>query len=88
MANKRDLKKGITLICESIFAECIAAALYGPETHRKTAEDCANAIIKLEGHYLSRVSHPEPGMKAKAYYRDLRVQFTKDVNELLDQINI
>jgi hypothetical protein len=87
MANKRSIKNGIHVICKSVLAECVAVALYGPEKHAKAAEDCANAVVKLEDHYLRRVSHPEPGMKPKVYYRDLRTQFTKEINELLDHLS-
>jgi hypothetical protein len=44
-------------------------------------------MVKMQMHYLSRVSHPEPGMTPKAYYKDLREKFGKQVTEILDQIN-
>ncbi len=87
MANKRTLKKGINVICESLFAEIMAVSLYGTEENKKNADNLTAAIVKMQMHYLSRVSHPEPGMKPKQYYKDLREKFGKEVTEILDQIN-
>ena len=87
MANKRTLTKGINVICETLFAEIMAVSLYGTEENKRNAEDQTAAMVKMQMHYLSRVSHPEPGMTPKAYYKDLREKFGKQVTEILDQIN-
>ena len=87
MTNKRTLKKGINVICDSLYAECIAVSLYGPEESQKNVENAFQAVMKIQRHYLSRVSHPEPGIKPKAYFKDLREKFGKEVTEILDQIN-
>ena len=87
MANKRTLKKGINVICETLFAEIMAVSLSGTEENKRNAEDQTAAMVKMQMHYLSRVSHPEPGMTPKAYYKDLREKFGKQVTEILDQIN-
>ncbi len=86
MTNKRTLKKAITLICEELFAEGVAISLYGPRP-QKEAEALLYSIVKMQDNYLKRVSHPEPGMSAKAYYKDLREKFSAQVSEILDQIN-
>ncbi|MBR5988738.1 hypothetical protein SAMN04487850_0239 [Prevotella aff. ruminicola Tc2-24] len=87
MANKRTLKKCINLICEDLFAESVAVSLYGPENDRENAEAVLSSIVKMEDHYIKRISHPEPGIPAKKYYKDLREKFSSQVNEILDQIN-
>jgi hypothetical protein len=87
MANKRSLKKQINLICEELFVDFVAASLYGNAPNESEAEAILFSIAKLQNNYISRVSHPEPGMPAKQYYRDLREQFSKQVSEILDQIN-
>ena len=87
MANKRTLKKAIQLICEDLFAECVAVSLYGPETNRDNAETLLPVIVKMQDDFINRISHPEPGINAKAYYQDLRDKFTAQANEILDQIN-
>ncbi|MBQ8713484.1 MAG: hypothetical protein IJ551_11800 [Prevotella sp.] len=87
MANKRTLKHAINSICEELFAEAVAASLYGNERNQENADALLFSILKLQGNYISRVSHTEPGMKAKDYFKDLRQKFTAEADELIDQIN-
>lgn len=88
MANKRTLKKSINDICEDLFTECVAVSLYGPESNRENAEALLFSVVKLEDHYIRRVSHPEPGISPKDYYKDLREKFNEQITEILDQINL
>jgi hypothetical protein len=85
MANKRTLKKAINLICEDLFAEGIAVALYGPRP-KSEVEALLFSIVKMQNNYISRVSHPEPGMKANAYFKDLWDKFCAEVGEIQDQL--
>ncbi len=85
MANKRSLKRSITLISEELFAECVAASLYGQNP--ESAEALIFSIIKMQDHFIRRISHPEPGIPAKVYYKDLREKFAAQVGEIIDQIN-
>ena len=87
MANKRTLKKSINGICEELFVECVAASLYGAEKQVENSEAMLANILRLQSDNLSRVSHPEPGMKANEYYKDLREKFTAQVSEVIDHIN-
>lgn len=87
MANKRTLKHAINRICEELFAECIAASIYGNETHKDNADALLFSIIKMQSDFTCRVDHPEPGMPAKTYYKDLRAKFTSQISEIVDQIN-
>ena len=85
MANRRSLKQTIALVCEDLFTECVAASLYGQN------KDSAKALIystaKMHNDFIRRVSHPEPGMPAKQYFKDLREKFVAQVSEIADQIN-
>ena len=87
MANKRSLKHIINLVCEDLFSECIAASLYGNNAHKDNAEALLFSMVKMQADFICRVSHPEPGMPAKQYYKDLREKFTAQVSELVDQID-
>ncbi len=87
MANKRSLKRGINLICEELFTECIAASLYGADAHKDNAEALLFTIIKMQSDFTRRVSHQEPGMAPKKYYQDLREKFSSQASEVIDQIN-
>ena len=87
MANKRTLKKQINLICEELFVDFVAASLYGNSPNHSEAEAVLFSIVKLRNNYISRISHPEPGLPARKYYQDLKEQFSKQVSEILDHIN-
>lgn len=87
MTNKRTLKKSIKLICEELFAECVAASLYSVKGHRDDAKALLFSIIRMQADFTARISHPEPGMPAKAYYHDLREKFGAHATEIIDQIN-
>ena len=87
MANKRQLKKTINLICDELLVECIAAIHYGVQ-HRDDSTALLFTIVKCQDDFIARVSHPEPGMPPKHYYRNLREHFAAQVGELLDQIRL
>ena len=87
MANKRTLKKSIEIICEQLFADAVAVSLYGTKAQQQQAESVLNAIAKIEVDFIGRISHPEPGMAPKAYYKELREKFAAQAQELLDQLN-
>ncbi|WP_294744296.1 hypothetical protein [uncultured Prevotella sp.] len=87
MANKRSLKKAINVVCEELFAEAVAASLYGNEGYKENTEALLLSVVKIHKEYTCRVSHPEPGMPAKQYYKDLREKLAAQVSELVDQIN-
>lgn len=87
MANKRSLKHAIKLISEELFSEAIAASLYGNEPNKENTEALLFSIIKMQNDYVSRISHPEPGIPPLAYFRDLRAKFSAQVIEIVDQIN-
>ena len=44
------------------------------------------SLMSMHSDYIMRVSHPEPGMKAKEYYKALVDSFNNDVNDFVDQI--
>ncbi|MBO4720708.1 MAG: hypothetical protein J5658_12655 [Prevotella sp.] len=87
MANKRSLKKAIHLVCEDLFAEAIALSLYGTKAQQQSANDLLFSIVKLEDKCVCRICHPEPGMKASDYFKDLREKFSAHVNDIVDQMN-
>ena len=86
MANKRDLKRGINYICGELFAECIATSIYSNNSDKENVDTLLKAIMRAHSDYVMRVSHPEPGMTAKKYYKTLIENFNNDVNDLVDQI--
>ena len=89
MANRRTTKRAINKICEELFAEAVAASLYGNEAHKEknNADAVLSSIIRLESDYISRISHVEPGMRAADYFKRMHESLTADVEEIIDQIN-
>lgn len=87
MSNKRDLKRTINYICGDLFTEGIAASLYGEERNNDNTEAILTSILVMHSNYIKRVSHVEPGMPAKVYFNDLKDKFSKEVNEIVDQLN-
>jgi hypothetical protein len=87
MANKRNLKKIINYISSDLFAECVAASLYGDNVDKENIDALLASILATHSNYITRVSHPEPGMKAKLYYKDLINCFNKETNEIIDNIS-
>lgn len=87
MAKKRVLKQSINQICGELFAECLAKTLYGSDKESKNCEALAYSIVKLQSDFICRISHPEPGMPAKTYYKKLKEDFVAQVSDIIDQIN-
>lgn len=87
MSNKRDLKRTINYICSDLFAECIAASLYSGEPDQENVKALLASILNIHTNYICRISHPEPGVEKKLYFKNLIKNFNKDVSEVIDQIN-
>ena len=87
MSNKRDLKRTINYICGDLFTEGIAASLYGENRDNDNTEAILTSILVMHSNYIRRVSHVQPGMPDKVYFKDLKDKFRKEVNEIVDQLN-
>ena len=87
MSNKRNLKRSINVICDELFAECVAASLYGGANEKADVESLLVSVAAMRDDYISRLSHPEPGIPQKEYFRKLISSFTEHVNEMADHIN-
>ena len=44
-------------------------------------------VLNMQDDVLCRVSHVEPGMKAKVFFKKLNDDMNNRVSELIDQIN-
>ena len=86
MSNKRDLKKTINYICSELFAECVAASLYNGKPEEDNVNALLSSILMIQNDYVSRISHPEPGMETQYYFKDLSNNFNKQASEIIDQI--
>lgn len=74
-------------MCSDLFAECVAASLYSPKNGAQDVDGILSSIIITHNDFISRISHPEPGMAPKVYFKALVSDFNKQVTEIIDQIN-
>lgn len=86
MANKRKLKRTINYVCGDLFAECVATSLYSGKQEAENVNALLAAVLTMHSDFVCRVSHPEPRMTAKVYYKKLIADFRKHVEELTDQV--
>ncbi len=86
MAKRRDLKKAINFLCGELFAECVAIMHYQKPTPQEDIDNVMTNILKLQDDMLSRVSHPEPGMKAAKYFKNLREDMVAHTDEIVEHI--
>ena len=86
--NKRSLKKAINAVSDQLFANAVAVSLYGTNRNAENDEALIQSILSMREDFVSRISHPEPGMKKQDYYRDLREKFISQAQELADQISL
>ena len=87
MSSKRDLKRAIRNVCAELFAEGVAASLYGTVQDKEAIDPIFVSIMEIHSDFIRRVALPEPGMKPKAYYRFLIEEFNKRAAEITDQIS-
>ena len=87
MSSKRDLKRTINYVCSDLFAECVAASLYSGKPEKEDIDALLASILTMHDQYVRRLSHPEPGMKANTYFKNLISQFNKEISEIIDQIS-
>lgn len=86
MANKRNLKKMINNICGEVFSECMAVSLYNGQKDNDDIKAILTSILIVQDNSIRRISHPEPGMSKKMYYKDLKDKFNVQIGEIVDQI--
>lgn len=84
--NKRELKKSVNYICSELFAEGVAASHYSQSANRDNTNALLASVINIQNDFVRRISHPEPGMKAKVFYNQLIKDFNNTVSEVIDQI--
>lgn len=87
MAKKKDLKSSINYICDQLMSQCIAITLGNLNISEEKTENILNNIIQVRSDYVGRISHQEPGLPPKAYYKDIIESFNKQISDILDQIN-
>ena len=86
MAKRRELKKGINFLCGELFAECVAIMHYQKPIPQEDVDNVMTSILNLQDDMLNRVSHVEPGIKAKEFFKKLRTDMVERTDEIVEQI--
>lgn len=87
MANKRDLKREINAIVDSLTLEYVLTSAFIPGVDQEKASEILNKVLSMRTEFLSRVSangDKEP-KKVKAYYRKLIQDFNAQVDEIISE---
>lgn len=86
MANKRNLKRNINYVCSELFSEAVAASMHSSKATEEDVNALLASILVIHNDYVRRVSHQEPGLSPKLFYKDLVNNFNKQVSEIVDQV--
>lgn len=86
MGNRKELKQVINFVCDELFAECVAASLYNGTPDASNVESLLLNIINVRNDFISRISHPEPGLPKQKFFKFLKQDFNEQVSEIIDQI--
>lgn len=86
MANKRNLKRNINYVCSELFSEAIAASMYSSKTSDEDVKALLASILVIHNDCVRRVSHLEPGLTPKVFYKNLVDSFNKQASEIIDQV--
>ena len=85
MANKRSLKRNINYVCSELFSEVVAIS-YTTDAGEDNIKALLTSILGIHDDYVRRVSHLEPGLAPKVFYKNLITSFNKQASEIVDQI--
>ena len=86
MAKRKDLKSIVSDTCADLVAEVVAVSLYDGKANHDNVLSIISSILKVRNVYVKRISHPEPGMEPKEYFKKITEDFVKEVDEIADQI--
>ena len=87
MAKRKDLKSIVSDTCADLVAEVVAISTYEVKANHDTVLNIISSILKVRNDYVKRISHPEPGMEPKAYFRKITEDFVAEVSEIADHIS-
>lgn len=60
--------------------------MYGGKSNKDNTDAVLTSVITIRENYVRRISHPEPGMPAKAYFKDLVEKFKVEALGVIEQI--
>lgn len=90
MANRRILKKEISLVAGELFTEALVCRLYIPGVDPEKADSLMTRILDMQDNFIGRAGRPDGKDNpqcVKAYYKALRSDLQKEVNAIAEQIS-
>ena len=87
MAKRKDLKSIVSDTCADLVAVVVAISTYEVKANHDNVLNIISSILKVRNDYVKRISHPEPGMEPKAYFRKITDDFVAEVSEIADHIS-
>lgn len=84
MATRRQLKKAIHAISESLLLDALSLCMI-EETNQEAAHQIINDITSMEQDFIQRISHTEPGA-VNLFYKKLAEEFLKNTSDIAERI--
>lgn len=85
MAKKKDLKDSINFACDELITACLAVSFN--KEKEAAADKLMLKIQAIRQDFVKRLSHTEPGMEPKNYFKAVIEGFGKELDQLVEQIN-
>lgn len=82
---RRELKKGINILCGELMAETIALRYINKNVTPAEIDNIMLGILKMQNDLISRLSHVEPG-STKAFFVKLHKDTVEYANSISEQI--
>lgn len=86
MANKRQLKKTINMVVGDLLVECVVTKHINQKARQEDVDNVMVSVLRLQDDFICRVSHPEPGMPAKKFFKNLRTELAQRTEEITNQL--
>ncbi len=85
MASRKNLKKSVKSVCDDLFADCVVLSMV-EQGDREELNKLMGEVAALYGDIVCRISHVEPGLAPREYFKKVRNDFTERANSLSDRI--
>ena len=86
MASRKNLKKNVNYIIETIAGLCIVSSLENQGEKSEKASRLFLQAMNLRNDIISRISHTEPG-NTREFYKKLQNDFNSQVQDILQQLS-
>ncbi len=85
MANKKDVKQAINLMCTDLLIELLGAEQASPAAAKQDIENIAQNILLMRKDFVSRLSHVDK-RQVRTFFTQFEEDLTACTNDIVDQI--